>query len=154
METLCQDANEALAYELRVMQDPKFVIHKSDLFLMATRLSGWVDAQEEYRDEFTDPSHEDRWNFMPSGRCWQLLPREWKIVRKATAYECKGCSAVETGEYLALEGTNHLGVDYLVHVGWLIAQAMQQAGLISNDDYKVTFVGACDECCMREFCKR
>lgn len=147
---MLQNDNEWLAYELQVMEHPKFTICTADLQAMTSKLSSWYDAKEDYRKVFSDPTHEDCFNFMRSGLCWQLLPREWKVVDGATATECKGCSSVTTGEYLGLEGTNHIGVTYLVHCGWLIAQAMQQAGLIADHDYKVRYVGACDECYMRE----
>lgn len=119
-----------LEFELGHMAAPTFTLEIEDRFALATR-PYWVDANEQGDDDF----HET-WEMEPmrSGACWQLLPTQYKVFIKGCCDQCPTCYE-RNDNYLVLVGTNHLGVEYMFHLAWQVAQAMLKAGIITSDDF-------------------
>ncbi|CAB4144969.1 hypothetical protein UFOVP467_29 [uncultured Caudovirales phage] len=127
-----------LNFELEQMTAPAFTLCLEDRFALATT-PYWVDTTEQGDDDY-----DDTWEMQPmkSGACWQLLPTEYKVFIKGNSHHCPKCNE-RNDTYLVLIGKNHLGVEYMFHLSWQIAQAMLKAGIITSDDFSFTT----SECC-------
>jgi hypothetical protein len=140
---------EQLLLELHDMAAPiTFTLDDEDRVALATQCHYWVDVQEEGEDN-TD--WHGSWEDEPlrSGLCWQLLPTEYKVFLRGTAYTCPKCHETDHTP-MSITGRNQIGVHHLIHVGWPVAEAFLKGGLITEEHYRFES-DVCIDCLTKEY---